>query len=377
MPVRDMFLVHTREEALREPRADVTLEFCRDCGFVFNATFRPSLLDYAACYEETQGFSPTFGAFARSLACRLADRYGLQGKHVLEIGCGKGEFLALLCELGDNRGTGFDPAFVPDRMPPEAARRVTVVREFYSDKHASLRPDFVCCRHTLEHIADVGAFARMLRRAAGEDRNVTVFIEVPDVTRILREGAFWDVYYEHCSYFSPGSLARLLRAAAFDIVELYRDYADQYLILTARPAAAFTEPPLALENDLAALSGLISRFARASAERILWWRRRLDGLAVRGARTVAWGSGSKSVAFLSTLGVRDQVSCVVDINPHRQGRFLPATGHQIVAPESLVECPPDCVIVMNPVYAREIGESLAQLGLHPELLTVDAEAPPA
>ena len=52
----------------------------------------------------------------------------------------------------------------------------------------------------------------------------------------LREAAFWDVYYEHCSYFSTGSLARLFRAAKFDLLELGRDYGDQYLLLAARPA---------------------------------------------------------------------------------------------------------------------------------------------
>ena len=40
----------------------------------------------------------------------LIRRYDLRGKEVIEIGCGKGEFLSLLCEVGDNRGVGFDPA---------------------------------------------------------------------------------------------------------------------------------------------------------------------------------------------------------------------------------------------------------------------------
>lgn len=376
LPVRDMFVVPTREEALRQPRGDVALEFCRDCGFIFNAAFDPSLLDYSACYEETQGFSPTFGAFARSLAQRLVERYGLRRKHILEIGCGKGEFLALLCELGDNRGTGFDPAFVPERAPAQAAGRMAVIREFYSEKHAGLRADFVCCRHTLEHIAEVGQFVRMLRRAVGGGTDATVFFEVPDVTRILREGAFWDVYYEHCSYFSPGSLARLLRASAFGVTELYRDYADQYLILTARPAAGPTQPVLPIEEDLGTLPGLVESYARTSTGRIGWWQRRLGKLAAQGARTILWGSGSKAVAFLTTLGIADEVACVVDVNPYRQGWFLPGTGHRIVAPESLAECRPDCVVVMNPVYRREIEEALGRLGVQPEVLTVDAPQAP-
>jgi len=367
-----MFVMPTREEAVRQPLGDLALEFCRGCGFIFNSAFDASLLDYSASYEETQGYSPTFGAFARSLVRRLVDRYDLHGKHILEIGCGKGEFLALLCELGDNQGTGFDPAFVPERMPAQVAGRMSVVRDFYSDKHAQVRADFVCCRHTLEHIAAPGEFLLMLRRAIGEREDVTVFFEVPDVSRILREGAFWDVYYEHCSYFSPGLLARLFRGAAFDIVELCRDYGDQYVVLTARPAAGPTRPVLPLEEDCGGASESVQRFAEGSLKRIGWWRQRLRELAARGARTVLWGSGSKAVAFLSTLRVSDEVACVVDINPHRQGRFLPGTGHRIVAPEFLRQCRPDCVVVMNPIYRREIEGELTRLGIRAELLTADA-----
>jgi len=65
--------------------------------------------------EETQGFSPFFRAWHEGLAQRLIDRYSLRAKKIIEIGCGKGEFLALLCDLGHNRGIGFDPAYVPER----------------------------------------------------------------------------------------------------------------------------------------------------------------------------------------------------------------------------------------------------------------------
>jgi hypothetical protein len=37
----------------------------------------------------------------------------------------------------------------------------------------------------------------------GERDDTAVFFETPDAKRVLAEGAFWDIYYEHCSYFSP------------------------------------------------------------------------------------------------------------------------------------------------------------------------------
>ena len=46
-----------------------------------------------------------------------------------------------------------------------------------------------------------------------------MFFELPDVMRELCEGAFWDLYYEHCTYFSCGSLARLFRATGFEVLD--------------------------------------------------------------------------------------------------------------------------------------------------------------
>ncbi len=76
------------------PRGDLRLGFCAACGFITNTAFDPSLQDYGVAYEETQGFSPTFNAFAHELARRWVDALRPRAaSSVLEIGCGKGEFL--------------------------------------------------------------------------------------------------------------------------------------------------------------------------------------------------------------------------------------------------------------------------------------------
>ncbi len=80
-----------------------------------------------------------------------------------------------------------------------------------------------------------------------------------------------------------------------------------------------------------------------------------------------WGSGSKAVAYLTGLAVGTEVEAVIDINPHKAGKYLAGTGHRIEAPEALVDIRPDVVLVMNPVYRDEIARSLAAMGLTPSL----------
>src|SRR5262245_6281840 len=110
----------SREAALVAPRGDLRLAYCSGCGLIQNLVFDPGLVDYTLNYEDSQAYSPHFRRFATDLAEGLIERHGLRGKQVLEIGCGKGDFIALLCELGDMRGIGIDPAYRSGRLQSPA-----------------------------------------------------------------------------------------------------------------------------------------------------------------------------------------------------------------------------------------------------------------
>jgi SAM-dependent methyltransferase len=371
VPVNSCLSLETRDEALAFPRGDIALAFCRSCGFIFNAAFDESLLEYSERYDPTQAFSGTFNRWHLKLAEGLVDRYGLQGKRIIEIGCGKGEFLTLLCELGANSGVGFDPAVDPERTRPPKAGEAKFVQDFYSEKYADQKGDFVCCKMTLEHIAPTADFVSTVRRAVGDDPETVVFFQVPDVLRILEERAFWDVYYEHCNYFSAGSLARLFRNAGFSVQAVGRDYDDQYLMIDCRPSGGIeTSAPLAEEQDMDQVRRLVDEFSNRLPGALDDWQGKIRRFRAEGKRVVIWGAGSKGVAFLTTLGLgADDIEFAVDINPHRHGLFMATTGQEIIGPDRLTQDVPGVVIIMNPIYRQEIEADLHKLGLRPEVLT--------
>lgn len=368
IPVHSCLLVGSRAEALAFPTGDLELAFCRRCGFVGNRRFDPAVHAYSPEYEETQGFSPRFRRFLDDLADDQVRRHGLGRKTVLEIGCGKGEFLMTLLERGAARGVGVDPAYRPERTSSPATERASFVRDFYRpEREAAVRAEHVVCRHTLEHIPDVLAFLRSLRRGIGARPGVTLFFELPDLERILVERAFWDIYYEHCSYFTAGSLARLFRRAGFAVARTWTAYDRQYLMLEAAPAAAPVPPRPDDPEDVARTAAQVAAFAAGVRDQLAGLRAQAEGWRRAGRRAVLWGSGSKATGYLTTLGLRDEVTAVVDINPHKHGKFVAGTGHGIVGPASLVGLRPDIVLVMNPVYVEEIGAELRRMGLEPEL----------
>jgi SAM-dependent methyltransferase len=370
VPVNSCLLFDNRQDAQNYPRGELALGFCGQCGFISNLRFNPQMARYTEGYEEQQSFSPRFNAFARDLAVRLIERHDLRNKTVVEVGCGKGDFLLLLCDLGNNRGIGIDPTYVPGRNNGSASERVTFIRDFYSERYAQYTGDMVCCRHTLEHISDTAAFMQTVRRALGDKTRTIVFFELPDVERVLRECAFWDIYYEHCSYFSLGSLARLFRRCGFDVTDLAKEYDGQYLLIEARPTNGNHGPTLQEEETVEELSKAVAQFQNNYEETVRRWKRKIQMIRERGQRGVIWGSSSKCVAFLNTIGIQDEIEFIVDINPYRQGKYLPGSGKLIVAPNFLKEYRPDVVIAMNPIYLDEIRSDLNSLGLHTELTAV-------
>ncbi len=365
-PVHSLVTIKNREEALKIPRKDITLAFCNHCGFIFNSSFDTSLDYYTQGYEDQQGFSPTFVKFLTGVTQKFIDRYDIKQKEVIEIGCGKGDFINLISELGNNRGIGIDPAWVPGRTKEN--ENVRFIKEFYSEKHGDLKADCISCRHTLEHIHDTYGFMETIRKSIRDNQKVVLFFEVPSIVRILQIQAFWDIFYEHCTYLSPGSIGRLFRMTGFEVLDMYLEYDNQYLFVEAVPSEGRSEKVHPLEEPVEELKRMTGEFVRKINLQLGEWRERLVDFRQQGKKVVIWGGGSKSVGFLTQFDDVNVIEHVVDINPHMHGNFIPGIGKQYVSPDFLKEYKPDVVIIMNSVYMEEIRKMLNERGLDPELL---------
>ncbi len=371
IPVHSCVLLNSAEEARAFPRRDLQIAFCSDCGFLFNELFDEEAVSYLGNFEESQHFSDTFNRFAKTLARDIAKKCATSGKHVLEIGCGKGEFLRELCRVGGATGLGVDPGYRADPGRGDEDDKVQFIVDYFKPDGA-LNADVILCRHTLEHIAPVQEFVAAIREGVGARADPWIVFETPDAKRVLEEGAFWDMYYEHCSYFNPGTHARLFREQGFDVTELTLEYGQQYIVQYARPAPGRTKPHLDLEGDLSDMLALAEAFPERVKSVQDEWRERVRATSADGRTVVIWGGGSKGVSFLTTLGLGAEVSAVVDVNPYKQGKFMPGSAHRVIAPGELLDNPPDLVVVMNPIYVPEVRTSLAQMNLRPDIAAVGA-----
>ena len=193
-----------REDALAAPRGSLRMAVCPQGSHIFNAAFAAERVSYDDGYENALHFSPTFDRHQQRLAESLIERFALRRKRLLEVGCGDGSFLRALCEVGDNVGVGVD------RLAPVSSddARIRFVRADEVRGIGDDVPDFVCSRHTLEHVAAPRSFLGAWRRWAGRQAP-GVYLEVPNGSAPFCDDSVWDLIYEHVSYFTPRSLARL------------------------------------------------------------------------------------------------------------------------------------------------------------------------
>jgi hypothetical protein len=367
VPVQDGLLWPSRSEALAAPTGDIELVFCSECGYIGNRAFDPAKLRYDPSYDISLHYSPVYREFIGALVDRLARDHDLRGKTVLEIGSGKGDFLEALCARAGSRGIGFDPTSTAagDHDGP-----VRIVKDFYGERYASEPADLLCCRHVLNSIADLRGLLGTVRRTLGPRTNSIVYFEVPDGAVIFRRQVVWNVVYEHCSHFTPPSLERLLAETGFSPATAQPCFLGEYLGIEGRPRRGEADPR-GLDDRIASLAEAVTTFGslyRRTCERWAAW---LQELRRAGRSAVPWGAGARAVAFLSALRPADEIPYLVDINPRRQGLFLPRTGHAVRAPESLGAAPPDALLITNPAFEAEIRGQASRLGFRGDVFVLD------
>lgn len=339
-------------------RGTLALTACEDCGFIFNRAFDPSMPIYGEGYENSQAFSPSFNSYMDGLVRHLIVERNVRDCQVIEVGCGNGLFLRKLVahEGSGNHGYGFDPSYLGPDVDLDG--RLKFFARYYDADCADIEADVVISRHVIEHVSRPLALLRSIRKALKTASSTRLFFETPCVEWILRNQIIWDFFYEHCSYFSADSLTTAFNLAGFEVLNVTRVFSDQYLWLEAK--VSNSQP--AVIKRAGGVSSLANKFALAEASLKRSWEKRIQTLAVDG-KVALWGAGAKGVTFANLIDPeRCLIDCVVDLNPQKQGHFVPGTGHPIVSYHDLVSRKVTTAILMNPNYRDENLRLLRTIG---------------
>ncbi len=356
VPVHQNALLSSSAAAREVTRGDLTLVACGRCGFVHNQAFDPGRLSYGAEYDNAQTHSPAFRDYVDGLASKLLNDGGVRDCRIVDVGCGDGYFLRRLVDdpASGNTGVGFDPSY----RGPDEDGRLRFERRFYDADCAHVLADVVVCRHVIEHVPDPVAMLNTVRRALANSRHAKVYFETPCFEWIMAENAIWDLFYEHCSYFTASSLKAAFEAAGFTVARVDHVFGGQYLWLEATLEDDAATPPL----DAGSLAAAAARFGDRETATLARLEGEL-GVMARGRRVAIWGAGAKGVTLANLLDPQgEKFDCVIDINPNKQGGFIAGSGHRIVGLDEALDRGVHVAVLTNPNYRPEIEAMVGSSG---------------
>lgn len=363
VPAHQNLVVTSQEKARAVSRGDLEMVICEDCGLVFNQAFDLSRLSYGDDYDNTQSCSAYFDAYLDVLVQDMTERQGVRNCKIVEVGCGKGHFLRKLVSYpgANNTGYGFDPSYAGPLTDLDGRLQFRMC--YYDQSCTDIPADIVVCRHVIEHVPEPLEILRSVRAALASSPKARVFFETPCVEWIFRQRVIWDFFYEHCSLFTAQSLAFAFRRAGFAVERVEHIFGGQYLWLEARVADVdATLPSVGETLDLASAYAADEQKLREA------WLVVLRNLNQNG-KVALWGAGAKGATFANLVDPQCAlIDCVVDLNPNKQGQFLPGTGHSIVPPTDLPSRNVSNAVLMNPNYREENLKLLAEAGIELSLI---------
>jgi len=319
--------------------AGVTLDVrqCAGCGLV---QLSNDPVPYHREVIRAAGVSAEMVNFRRAQFAEFSQKFGLTGKKVIEIGCGRGNYLALLRETG-MAAHGLEYSADAVRTCVEAGLPVSRgYIESAAEKLAHAPFDAFFLLNFFEHLPHPNTVLTGIRDNLAD--GAVGLVEVPNFDMMLRQNLFSEFIGDHLFYFTANTLRTALTLNGFDVIECDEIWHDYIISAVVK------------KRNRLDLSPFVLRQSRLKTEISTW-------LARFPAEQVAvWGAGHQALAMLSLAGIADKICCVVDSAPFKQGKYTPATHIPIVAPDALETKPVQAILVMAAAYSDEVANIIRQ-----------------
>jgi len=344
-------------EAKESTKASVNLTHCNTCNFTFNADFDDSIILYDEKYDNAVP-SQIFTQYYKAICSYLYKKYGLENGIIYDIGCGKGTFLNIFCDLYPMvKAIGIDPSYEGDLNPRS---NLTFIKDFFKTEHVTDRPSLIISRHVFEHIEFPKEFLELIRNPIAAIKTIPVFIEVPDFGWIVKNKTFWDICYEHCNYFSERSIEFMFNNSWSTLNTITKGFGDQYLWVEGvfnggESDSLDLEFP---EIEKKEITNFIESI-RFSEDQIL---RIVEDYKANDYKIMVWGMATKGVIFTNRIDKENKIiDCCIDINKEKQHKYSPLSAHFIQEPSILKSVSESkcLIIVMNMNYLEEIKKEVS------------------
>lgn len=309
-------------------------------------------------YAYFSSYSDSWLRHAKQYADMIIERQGLNNSSfVVEIASNDGYLLQYFINRGINV-LGVEPANNVAEIAK--SRGIDTITDFFSSRFAkgllenNPKADLVIANNVLAHVPEINDFVRGIYVILSDDGIAT--LEFPSVMNLIRQNQFDTIYHEHFSYLSLSVVKRIFESQGltlFDVEEL-QTHGGSLRVYACKKENNRTKDSgnvlqiLKQENDF----GLNDLAVYMNfSENVIRTKREILGTLLsiknQGKTIVGYGAPAKGNTLLNYCGIREDIlDYVVDLNPHKQGKYLPGTHLPILSPEKISETKPDYILIL-------------------------------
>jgi len=356
-PASNSFLA---KEQLNEPETYFPLKVytCQNCFLVQVDEYKKSGDIFDSNYAYFSSYSTTWLQHSKKYTELMLSRFGYDSKsQVMEIASNDGYLLQYFAEKGIPV-LGIEPT--SNTADVAIAKGIDTIKDFFGTTLASQLvasgkyADLLLGNNVLAHVPDIVDFVGGMKIVLAPAGVITM--EFPHLLQLVENNQFDTIYHEHFSYLSFTTVSRIFEATGlemFDVEELtthggsLRIYAkhkdDKTKVIGSAVSAMYEKEKM---------TGLLDMNYYANfQERALKVKLDLVSLLIEqkkaGKSVAAYGAAAKGNTLLNYCGVKaDLIDFVMDANPHKQNKFLPAS-HIPVHDESYLRIiKPDFILIL-------------------------------
>jgi SAM-dependent methyltransferase len=320
-------------------------------------------------YAYFSSYSTTWLEHSKDYVERMTDRFGLdESSHVVELASNDG-YLLQYFHARHIPVLGIEPAANVAKLALQ--KGIPTLVEFFGVETAkSLVPDsaadLLLGNNVLAHVPDLNDFVagmKILLKPGG-----VITMEFPHLLSLVEQNQWDTIYHEHFSYFSFRTVRAVFAAHGlrlFDVdrlpthggsLRIYGAHDDDQ----TKPDTPRTAELLATEQaaGFEELSTYVEYGRRVALDKMQILEFLIDCKRA-GQSVVGYGAPAKGNTLLNYCGIGPEfIDYTCDLNPHKQGHYLPGSHIQIRSPEAIRETRPDVVLILPWNLKDEIIEQL-------------------
>lgn len=372
-PTSNSFL---SKEQLNEPEVFYPLKVytCHQCFLVQVDEYKKSSDIFDSGYAYFSSYSTSWLRHAREYTDMMTERFGYNSDSlIIELASNDGYLLQYFKEK-NIPVMGIEPT--ANTAEVAINKGIKTVIEFFGADMADrfvntteVKADLLLGNNVLAHVPDIVDFVLGMKIILKEKGVITM--EFPHLMQLVENNQFDTIYHEHFSYLSLNTVKQIFESQGlelFDVDEIsthggsLRIYAkhieDRSKPISGKVAALLKKE---LDKGMNTLSWYDNFQQKATKIKL----NLLDFLIQQkrnGNKVAAYGAAAKGNTLLNFCGIKsDLISFAVDANPHKQGKYLPASHIPVLDEDHLKKEQPGYVIILPWNLKEEITKQLSYI----------------